>query len=73
MQGDSGGPSFVEEIKGRFVLTGGRSNKVICFAGVVSGGRGILGECGGINNPIHYVRVKKFNKWILGNLGKKER
>ena len=24
--------------------------------GVVSGGRGELGECGGINNPIHYVR-----------------
>ena len=24
--------------------------------GVVSGGRGALGECGGINNPVHYVR-----------------
>ena len=24
--------------------------------GVVSGGRGHLGECGGINNPIHYTR-----------------
>ena len=23
---------------------------------MVSGGRGTLGECGGINNPIHYVR-----------------
>ena len=24
--------------------------------GLVSGGRGTLGECGGVNNPIHYVR-----------------
>ena len=24
--------------------------------GAVSGGRGILGECGGVNNPVHYVR-----------------
>ena len=73
MQGDSGGPSFVEESKGRFVLTGGRSNKVISFAGVVSGGRGILGECGGINNPIHYVRVKRFTRWIVENLGPEAR
>jgi hypothetical protein len=27
-----------------------------CVLGVVSGGRGVLGECGGINNPIHYTR-----------------
>ena len=73
IQGDSGGPAFVEESKERFVVTGGRSKMDSSFAGVVSGGRGTLGECGGINNPIHYVRVKKFNKWILGNLGKKER
>ena len=24
--------------------------------GAVSGGRGKLGLCGGINNPVHYVR-----------------
>ena len=30
--------------------------QVECFLGVVSGGRGMLGECGGINNPIHYIR-----------------
>ena len=26
------------------------------FLGAVSGGRGRLGECGGINNPTHYAR-----------------
>jgi len=55
-QGDSGGPSFVRE-GDRFVVTG-----------AVSGGRGILGECGGVNNPVHYVRIKKHTKWILRNL-----
>jgi len=56
-QGDSGGPVFVEE-DGKYVVTG-----------VVSGGRGTLGECGGINNPIHYVRVKKLTAWIVRNIG----
>merc|ERR1719222_653123 len=61
-RGDSGGPSFVEETKNRFVVTG-----------IVSGGRGVLGECGGINNPIHYVRVKRFTRWIVANLGHEAR
>jgi len=52
-QGDSGGPVFVEEYD-RFVVTG-----------VVSGGRGELGDCGGVNNPIHYARVKRLTNWIL--------
>jgi len=56
-KGDSGGPAFVQE-GDRFVVTG-----------VVSGGRGILGECGGVNNPIHYVRVKMFTDWIQLNIG----
>jgi len=60
--GDSGGPSFVEESKGRYVVTG-----------IVSGGRGILGECGGINNPVHYVRVKKFIRWIVKNIEREAR
>ena len=67
-QGDSGGPSFVEESKDRFVVTGGIFNKNSSFVGVVSGGRGTLGECGGINNPIHYVRVKRFTRWIVENI-----
>merc|ERR1719244_667801 len=58
-QGDSGGPSFVEEEPGVFVVTG-----------VVSGGRGALSQCGGINNPIHYTRLKKFSSWIVKNIGK---
>jgi len=56
-QGDSGGPAFVRD-GFNFVVTG-----------VVSGGRGTLGECGGINNPVHYVRVKKLIMWIMENLG----
>ena len=28
--------------------------------GVVSGGRGLLGNCGGMNNPTHYVRYIYF-------------
>ena len=43
--GDSGGPLYVETKPGQYVVTG-----------VVSGGRGNLGACGGINNPVHYVR-----------------
>ena len=43
--GDSGGPLYVETKSGQYVVTG-----------VVSGGRGNLGKCGGVNNPVHYVR-----------------
>ena len=39
------------------------------FKGVVSGGRGTLGECGGVNNPIHYVRVRSLTRWIVDNIG----
>jgi len=60
-QGDSGGPAFVRD-GFNFVLTG-----------VVSGGRGTLGKCGGINNPIHYVRVKRFLLWIVRNVGPDKR
>ena len=44
-----------------------------CVLGVVSGGRGTLGECGGINNPIHYTRVKKFSRWIVENVDDRDR
>ena len=46
--GDSGGPLYVKtryKGKTKYVVTG-----------LVSGGRGYLGNCGGINNPVHYVR-----------------
>jgi len=57
-RGDSGGPVFKEGPDGRFVVLG-----------AVSGGRGSLGECGGMNNPTHYVRVKAFDRWIKQTLG----
>jgi len=59
-QGDSGGPAFVKD-GSNFVVTG-----------VVSGGRGVLGYCGGVNNPIHYVRVKMFTPWIQANMGEEK-
>merc|ERR1719460_901240 len=56
--GDSGGPLYVENRPGQYVVTG-----------LVSGGRGNLGACGGINNPVHYVRVKKLAAWIRDIIG----
>merc|ERR1712029_55281 len=55
--GDSGGPLFRSE-NGKNIVTG-----------VVSGGRGTLAMCGGINNPVHYVRVSQFSTWIANILG----
>jgi len=57
--GDSGGPLYTHELdfkqhKRRYIVTG-----------IVSGGRGDLAKCGGINNPVHYVRVRKFLYWII--------
>ena len=51
----------------------GRVNNSSSFLGLVSGGRGALGECGGINNPIHYVRFKKFTRWVIMNIQSKAR
>jgi len=61
-KGDSGGPVFKEGPDGRFVVLG-----------AVSGGRGILKECGGMNNPTHYVRLKAFGGWIKDTLGRDAR
>jgi len=59
-QGDSGGPVFsMNELDKSFVVLG-----------AVSGGRGALGHCGGLNNPTHYARISFFLDWIgkiLGN------
>merc|ERR1711911_48632 len=58
--GDSGGPVFLKDkMTGRYVVLG-----------VVSGGRGRLGNCGGINNPTHYGRAKFYVPWIKQVLGK---
>lgn len=42
------------------MLLQGRPRYVV--TGLVSGGRGLLSYCGGINNPTHYVR------WELSSL-----
>jgi len=55
--GDSGGPVFVKR-QGRHVVLG-----------AVSGGRGGLRDCGGVNNPTHYARVSAFGSWITNMLG----
>jgi len=52
--GDSGGPVFVKD---------DRTLKYVVL-GAVSGGRGVLGDCGGMNNPTHYARLKYFGGWV---------
>jgi hypothetical protein len=57
-KGDSGGPLY-EELDGQtFVLLGSTSR-----------GTGKLQNCGGIDNPTHYVRIKHFVPWILSYVG----
>jgi len=55
--GDSGGPVFVKR-QGRHIVLG-----------AVSGGRGGLRDCGGVNNPTHYARISAFGTWITNMLG----
>merc|ERR1711915_433118 len=58
-KGDSGGPVFSQDDEsGDYVILG-----------AVSGGRGRLGNCGGMNNPTHYTRVKHFTPWIKEIMG----
>ena len=38
---------------------------VTVLIGVVSRGTGTRGNCGGLDNATHYVRVKMFVKWIM--------
>ncbi len=54
--GDSGGPAFQP------ALQDGR--KVYVLLGVTSSGTSNIGHCGGIDNPTHYTRIKKFLPWI---------
>jgi len=63
--GDSGGPVYQEE-------TDDTGNKKYIVTGAVSGGRGKLGACGGINNPVHYSRVSQFTGWITQVLKEKK-
>jgi len=59
--GDSGGPVFVKD----------GYNHVV--TGVVSGGRGPQGLCGGVNNPVHYARVRSFTMWLYHFMDEKSR
>ena len=51
--GDSGGPVAVRRGERWVVL------------GLVSGGRSNIKQCGGVNNPTVYVRLKTLSSWIL--------
>ena len=44
---------------GRFVLLG-----------LTSGSRSNIRECGGVNNPTLYVRIKALSQWILRHVDK---
>ena len=59
--GDSGGPLF----KTYHTKDGSRMSVLI---GVVSRGTGSRGNCGGLNNATHYVRIKMFLDWIMVSL-----
>ena len=51
--GDSGGPVFSSSSSGGPVLLG-----------VTSSGTSRIGNCGGVDNPTHYARVKRLLPWI---------
>jgi len=55
-KGDSGGPLF-EQVGEKYVLLGSTSR-----------GTGILSNCGGADNPTHYVRVDKMLGWIMAHV-----
>ena len=56
--GDSGGPLFktYQDEKG---------SKFSVLIGIVSRGTGSRGNCGGLDNATHYVRIKMFLDWIM--------
>ena len=54
--GDSGGPLFTKTIYQ------GKIRPVLL--GVASKGQSSIGNCGGIDNPTHYVRIQKLHWWI---------
>jgi len=67
-QGDSGGPLYVEHsnVDDKAPNVHRVENKDVQYVviGITSRGSGKLGNCGGADNPTHYVRVKDFIKWI---------
>jgi len=59
-KGDSGGPLF-EQVGKKYVLLGSTSR-----------GTGVLSNCGGADNPTHYVRVDKMLGWIMAHVPKED-
>ena len=55
-QGDSGGPLFTHTIND--------GKDTLVLLGITSKGHSNIGNCGGIDNPTHYVRIKKMMSWI---------
>ena len=63
-QGDSGGPLYKkvhDQGKLRLILLG-----------VTSKGHSKIGNCGGIDNPTHYVRVREMLSWIQKYIKKRK-
>ena len=56
--GDSGGPLF------RIRQNSKVKQKKYVLIGITSRGTGVRGNCGGLENPTHYVRIKLFLEWI---------
>ena len=63
-QGDSGGPLYKkvhDQGKLRLILLG-----------VTSKGHSKIGNCGGIDNPTHYVRLREMLSWITKYVKKRK-
>ena len=55
-QGDSGGPLYVKSTENGKIR--------LVLLGITSKGHSKIGNCGGINNPTHYVRIQNLIWWI---------
>jgi len=56
--GDSGGPLFK-------TFQAEDNSRMSVLIGIVSRGTGSRGNCGGLDNATHYVRIKDFLDWIM--------
>ena len=56
--GDSGGPLFK-------TFQTEDNSRMSVLIGIVSRGTGSRGNCGGLDNATHYVRIKNFLDWIM--------
>ena len=76
-KGDSGGPVFVRSkfaaycavflfLLKKYYFQGKSNPERFVLLGIASGGRSYVKECGGVNNPTIYVRMKKIGKQTRG-------